>query len=189
MNRLLLAVLALAALATVAGATDNNFFNWNTYRRFDYSNTPTGDAWALTTDWQYLVADETSDVIVGGGANRPRWYDRGWWDRLWGDRTRQQPYSELWMYCNADSWGDTPTFEIVPQWRWVTWHPDYPATKYKGSWTMAGFVPVAEPNSLYYAPVWGDTLGWFMDTEWRVYGGPTNDSTKYKIGVTRRTWK
>lgn len=181
--------LALAALAPPAGAIDNNFFNWNTFRRFDYQETPTGQPWRLMYR-RRITGAETTAALVPRDSN-PRWCEH----LLTGPpayRERALPFAELWLYAVADTQaGPLPnkdTVAVVVESRWRTWYPGDYSRIYRGPWRTT--LNITRPLALTYGPVIGsDTLGWFNDVEFRARGTALNDSSFLYLGVVRRTWK
>ena len=179
------ALLIAAFLPLSALAVDNNWFNWNTDRQFDYSETPTGATWGLT--YRKLLAGVDTLAIIPRDSS-PRWA----WPLRYGPPGHQDrvlPEAELWCYCVAESGLGWSASLAVCEWRWVQWYPGDPATKYYGAWTQS-LDTVQVNDTLYYAPLWGsDTLGWFNDVQFRIRGLATNDSSYVSLGVERRTWK
>ncbi|MBM3316150.1 hypothetical protein FJY71_10025 [candidate division WOR-3 bacterium] len=188
-SRVAVLAAAWALLAPPAGAVDNNFFNWSTFRRFDYDATPTGDPWGLFYGRRIAFQESTA-------ALSPRDSNSRWCGHLLvgppGHQDPALPYCELMVGAIVDTGASAlpnrDTVDVRVDWRWVTWFPGDPATKYYGPWRQA--VRVTRPWALTWGTVWrGDTLGWFNDVQFRLVGLTANDSSWAYVGVCRRIWK
>lgn len=179
-------VLALAMVASLALAVDNNWFNWNTFRQFDYDDTPTGERWGIF--YRKLIAlNETTAVIIPRDTN-PRWCGNLRYGPP-GHQHKALPYAELWGYAVAESGLGWSATECDVQWRWRMWYPGDYSTIYHGAWTPI-FTVIGATDTLFAGPIWSpESLGWFNDIEFRAWGGISNDSTYLSFGVMRRTWK